>query len=99
MVWQIEFAVEEVGGGGESLGNIGKQICHGLVASLHKGREVEGFDGAVTAKICKFRAVIELFIQWNILGREIASQGIQLVWDDWHWCGNAIKFEADKIPR
>ena len=106
MVWQINLAVEEVGGGGESLRNVGG---HGLVdagpvrvaidplATLCKGGEVEGFSDSIPAEVGQFCAVTESFIQGNILGQEIASHGVRLVRGNWHQCGNAIKFEAVKV--
>ena len=84
-MWQINLAVEEASGGGESLG---KHVCNGLVgaglvqaavdplAALCKGREVERFDGAVLSKVGKFHAVVEPFIPWNVLGWVIAFCGI-----------------------
>ena len=55
--------MEEVGGGGEGLGDVGEHVCHGLIdggpvcaavdplAVLCKGGEVDGFSGAVPAEV------------------------------------------------
>ena len=79
--------MEEVGGRGEGLRDVGEHVRHGLadgrsvraadpLATLCKGGEVEGFRSLVPAEVGQFFTVTESFIQGNVLGREIASHGI-----------------------
>ena len=87
-MWQNNLMVEEVSGRGASLGNVGEHVHHVLVdagpvwaavdplTALCKCREVERFDGAVPAEVDQFRVVVELIIQWNILGQVIGSRKV-----------------------
>ena len=88
MVGQINLVVEEVGGRGEGLGDVGKHVHHGLVdgrpvgaaidplAVLRKGWEVEEFSGSVPAEVGQFCTVAEAVVQRNILDWEITSHRI-----------------------
>ena len=104
MMGQINLTVDEISGGGEDLRHVGEHVHHGLVwaavdqlAAIHMGREVEGFNSAVPAKVGQFCAVTESFIQGNVLGWEIASHEIQLAWGNWLWCGNTVKFKTIRV--
>ena len=93
MVGQVNLAVEEIGGGGDGLGDVGEHVCHGIIDGrpvcvtvdpviiLRQSGDVEGFCGPVPAKVGQSGAVLELFVQGNILGREVTSHGICLAQD------------------
>ena len=71
---EIDLAMEEVGGGGEGLGSVGKHACHGFIdtgpvqaavnplAALRKGWEVERLGSSISAKVGESCSVAEVFI-------------------------------------
>ena len=106
VVEQINLVVEEIGGGGDGRGDVGKHVCHGLVdgrpvciavgpfAILRQSGDVEGFCGPVPAEVGQSGTVLESFVQGNVLGWEITSRGISLARDRWCRSANVVNFEA-----
>jgi hypothetical protein len=78
---EIDFAVEEVGGGREGLRDVGEHVGDSFVdaspvgavvdplAIFSESGEVDGFGCAIPAKVCQFCSVMEPVVERRVLGR------------------------------
>jgi hypothetical protein len=110
-MWEVNLAIEEVSGGREGFGDVGKHVNHRLVdaspvgtavdplAILGKSGEVDGVGCVIPAEVGEFGAVAEPVIEWCLLGREFGPGRSRLVQNRHRGCGNAVYVEPVEVAQ